>query len=407
MERDVDAPIARSTTPRRLAARFSPQPSGESFLREIDRRATLHGSEERASLEELCDPIHSLLNILALQIESAPDVDCLARVGKKARDRGRNLLRHEIGARALTRYLTTINDLLSRRIIELALLRFGQPPTRWCWMAMGSQARREQTFSTDQDNGIIFAAEDQRDADRLKPWFLAFAQAINLDMAACGMRLCKGGIMAGNPQCCLSLEEWRERFSTWMRIPNADALLYATIHFDFRIVYGDETLGEDLRDTVLRRAPESSTFLHLMSLNALQVDVPIGVIREFVTDRGKGAKRSLDIKKAGVRLFVDAARIMALAAGCRETSTVGRLRAAGPAAGLSQHDIDAVVQAFDQMQGFRMHAQKLDGDDDVADECNRLMPADLNPLARKILRSCFEQARLIRLRLRLNFAREQ
>jgi CBS domain-containing protein len=396
-----------SAPPRGHVAQFARENTAGILNRAADRRTTKLASAARISLDALCDPIPSLLNILALQIESAPDVDCLARIGKRARDSGKYLLRHDLGASAMTRYLTSINDLLSRRIIELALSRCGQPPTQWCWMIMGSQARCEQTFCTDQDNGIIFAAPDRQDTDRLRRWFQPFAESINADLAACGMSLCKGGIMAGNAACCLSLDEWRDRFSTWMRIPDPDALLNATIYFDFRIIHGDAELGDDLRDAVLRMAPTSSTFLYLMSLNALQVDVPIGFIREFVTDHGRGTQRSLDMKKSGVRLFVGAARILALAAGCRETGTVDRLRAAGPAAGFSPADIDAVVQAFNQMQGFRMHSQTLDASDDAGEDRNRLMPADLNSLDRKILRACFEQARLIQLRLRTRFAREQ
>jgi CBS domain-containing protein len=147
--------------------------------------------------------------------------------------------------------------------------------------------------------------------------------------------------------------------------------------------------------------PDCSTLLHLMAQNALSVDIPIGFFREFVTDRGKGANRTLDLKTVGVRLFVDAARIMALAVGCSATGTADRLRAAGPAIGLGHQDIEALVQAFNQMQGFRLRSQGLDRSDD----CNRLAPASLNPLERKILRECFVQARVLQQRLKLGFIR--
>jgi CBS domain-containing protein len=124
------------------------------------------------------------------------------------------LQKHELGSATITGYLSAINDLLTRRSIECALSRFGQAPAPWYWIVMGSQARGEQGFSTDQDNGIVFGAADTADADRLRLWFLPFAQAINRDLDALATTLCKGGIMPGNETCCLSLGEWQERFAT-------------------------------------------------------------------------------------------------------------------------------------------------------------------------------------------------
>jgi CBS domain-containing protein len=359
-------------------------------------------TRDRFSLDQLADPTQAALTLLSRQIEDAPDLAALTRIASTARSHGQRLQQHGLGSAALTGYLTAINDLLTRRSIEFALARGGPAPAPWSWLAMGSQARGEQGFSTDQDNGIVFSAVDATDADRLRQWFLPFGQAINRDLDALGMTLCKGGIMAGNAQCCLSLEEWQERFATWMRIPDPQALLNATIFFDIKAVYGNAELAEQLRAGVLRLTPDCSALLRLMAQNALSVDVPIGFFREFVTDLGKGASRSLDMKTAGVRLLVDTARIMALAAGCSATGTVDRLRAAGPAAGLGQQAIAALVQAFNQMQGFRLRGQGFERNDD----CNRLMPASLNSLERKILRECFVQARMAQQQIKLGFVRD-
>ena len=39
---------------------------------------------------------------------------------------------------------------------------------------------------------------------------------MNEALDAAGYPLCKGGVMAGNPECCLMADEWRQRFSHWM-----------------------------------------------------------------------------------------------------------------------------------------------------------------------------------------------
>jgi CBS domain-containing protein len=57
--------------------------------------------------------------------------------------------------------------------------------------------------------------------------------------------------MASNPQWCLTLDEWKEQFSTWIRIPQPDALLNATIFFDFRPLFGKAELADAMRRHLL------------------------------------------------------------------------------------------------------------------------------------------------------------
>ena len=34
--------------------------------------------------------------------------------------------------------------------------------TDWCWLALGSEGRSEQTFASDQDNALVFAVRGGR-----------------------------------------------------------------------------------------------------------------------------------------------------------------------------------------------------------------------------------------------------
>ena len=104
----------------------------------------------------------------------------------------------------------------------------------WCWMVFGSEGRVEQGFAPDQDNGLIFQPDREEDADEIRRAFLPFTRAVNLGLDKCGFKLCPGNIMAGNPEWCLSSREWHERFSNWMAMPEPEAILKATIFFDFR-----------------------------------------------------------------------------------------------------------------------------------------------------------------------------
>src|SRR5574343_502041 len=206
---------------------------------------------------------------------------------------------------AAARLISYFNDSLVRCVLDATARRHRLPPVAWCWLALGSEGRREQTFVTDQDNGLIFQASSPQEANALRDLFLPFAQETNQRLAEAGFALCAGKIMAGNPAWCLSLDEWREQFIEWVRLPEPEALLNASIFFDLRPLYGDLALGERLCGEVAGLARDASAFLHLMAMNALQAEPPLNFRGELVAPDNGG----LDLKKFGARIFVDAARI--------------------------------------------------------------------------------------------------
>lgn len=304
-----------------------------------------------------------------------------------------------LSGQAMTSLISAFNDLLTKKLIALVAQNHHLPPVEWCWLALGSEGRHEQTFITDQDNGLIFNALDRREAEAMRSVFLPFAQEVNQHLADCGFKLCTGGIMAGNPAWCLSLDEWRSQFLDWVRRPEPTALLNASIFFDLRPLYGDLALGEALRSLMLGLTGETSSFLHLMAANALQADVPLSFRGEIqVDDSG-----CLDLKKYGTRIFVDAARIFALATGGAAVSTCDRLNASAPAVGLVEAESAAVDAAFSHILRLRLEQQRVDQIAGIGARYS-IRVADLNEVDRAILRESLKQARRLQLRLKLNYA---
>jgi CBS domain-containing protein len=166
------------------------------------------------------------------------------------------LVAERVSADALCHRLSSLNDLLTLQVIELVAGQFDLPYVQWCWLVFGSEGRLEQTLATDQDNGLIFAADsDAEAAQPARSLSCPFARAVNEALDACGFPLCKGNIMASNPQWCLSADEWRMAFSGWLESPQPEALLNASIFFDLRGLYGQESLANELRSWLLERAP--------------------------------------------------------------------------------------------------------------------------------------------------------
>lgn len=331
-------------------------------------------------------------------IETAGDIESLQRAATDIRQLALNLIAQGIGAEQLTRFISALNDALTHRIIALALERHDLYGIDYAWLAFGSEGRHEQTLSTDQDNGLIFVCPELIEKEPLKLRLLEFARDVNDDLAACGFPLCKGNIMASNPELCLTPEEWRHRFGQWISSPDPQALLNASIFFDFRVLYGNQRLGDQLRAWLNKTAKANSAFRRMMAANALQVAPPLGRLRDFVVEDDG----TIDLKKSGARLFVDAARIFALHTGVGASGTVQRLRQAAAKMGFPQDEVAAIIDGFHFIQLLRLRAQHLDTEHDEPGD-NRINPDTLNELDRRILKEAFRQARKLQLRLRLDY----
>lgn len=207
--------------------------------------------------------------------------------------------------------------------------------------------------------------------------------------------------MASNPRWCLSLEEWKRTFSGWISGGSPEALLHATIFFDFRALYGAQYLAEDLRGWLARAASFNSRFLHLMAENALHNRPPLGVVRDFVV----GKENTLDLKVNGITPFVDAARIFSLAAGVTQTNTIQRLRLSAARMNLHVSEIDAWIDALLFIQVLRLRHHDEASEQGLSDAAldNRIDPERLNELDRRILKEAFRQARKLQARLALEY----
>jgi CBS domain-containing protein len=336
---------------------------------------------------------------LAVAIRRADSVEALATAARDVRRLSHHLVAQGVAAAQLTRLVSHLNDRLAVRLLTLGCERLGIDSASFCWLAFGSEGRGEQTISTDQDNGIIFHADRTTQAQ-----MLALAQWANDALAACGFPLCKGNIMARNPSWCLDIAAWEALFAGWIDRGDPQALLNASIFFDFRPLFGDVTLANALREDVVASAARNARFLKQMSDNALinRPGLPRGLLDGLLGDASSGR---VDLKMHGTVPFVDAARIWALAAGLHETNTAERLRRLAEANRLPADDVAAWIPAFEYFQLMRLRAQhrRAAAYADERDNPNEVDLAELSALDRRIINEAFRQARKMQQRLELDF----
>jgi len=334
-------------------------------------------------------------------IRDAATVDAVVARAADVREMTRDLFAQGVNAQHLVQILATLNERLSRRIIQLELADSGIGAHEICWIAMGSEGRQERTLASDQDNGILFA-DSAGDPDTVRERLLPVAQRINVSLARAGFTECRGKIMAGNPQWCMSEAEWRRAFAGWISQGDPRAVLNGMIFFDFRGLFGNAALADSLRDWLAVEASGNERFLRQLAQNALGNRPPLGILRDFAVGEDKEHPGTIDLKVNGAILFVDPARVYALAYRLRPTNTVERLRAAAEKGLLAQHDCEAWIAAFNYLQHFRLrhqHGQIARGE--TPD--NHLNPDRLNELDRRLLKETLRSARNLQQRLALDY----
>lgn len=339
---------------------------------------------------------------LARTIRHAGRVETLATLRGDIRQLVDRMLAHGASSTQITHIITLLNDHTVCRVIELTLDDLGDPGVPFTWLCFGSEGRREQTLHTDQDNGILFEASDAVEAAQIRGRLLPLAAEINQRLAQCGFTLCKGNIMAGNPELCLSQQEWTRRFSGFIHEATPENLLASTIYFDLRVVWGPPEGCEHLREALLRQIDGNSLFQRMMAENALRQRPPVGRFRDFVVARKGAEKDTLDLKVQGLTPFVDGARLLALAHGIEACNTLERLRELIAKGVIEPLDGAAYEEAYHFIQQTRMQQHQLQARQHLA-YSNRLDPDSLNHLDRRILRESFRQAQRLQSSLALRY----
>ncbi|NOL50199.1 DUF294 nucleotidyltransferase-like domain-containing protein [Pelistega europaea] len=323
------------------------------------------------------------LRELSIQIQEATQLETLKDCQKEIKRLTKNMMAQGVAIGQLTHIISTLNDLISEKVISLGIAQFPEVrDIRFAWMAMGSEGRLEQMFYTDQDNGIIFEDTDNREEHRAI--LLKFAHQVNHDLNTLGFTLCKGNIMAMNPQWCLSTVEWRQRFSKWMNTPEPQAILNSTIFFDFRGIAGDIRLAEELRTWLCEQVSTQKMFLRFLCQNALSNRPPLGLIKDFTTNHND----AIDLKINGAALLVDIARLLALAHGSTATNTVQRFKDVVDKSGFTEKQIKGCIETFLFIQLLRMR-HHFELEQAGTELSNEIKPSELNTLNTRVLKEAF------------------
>jgi len=326
----------------------------------------------------------SPLNVVRF-IESQATVEDLAAAQTRISGLVPLLLREGAKASHVTRVLAEVNDRLIVKILQLGETKLGPAPVPYCWVVLGSEGRREQTFKTDQDNALIFA--DSVDA-AAREYFVQLALFAQDALSTCGYPLCSGNYMASNPQWRQPLESWIHYFRTWITEAELHGTEDALIFFDMRPAAGDFSLFEKLMSSTQARLKDAGMFKSVLACVATTHKPPVGFFRSFVLERSGEHKNQLDLKTYGTGPIVNAARVFALHMGIEHTNTVDRLSALASAGGEHAALFGELQEAFEFLTLLRLECQ-LRQVREGQPLSNFVAPESLTHLQRSLLKEAF------------------
>jgi CBS domain-containing protein len=283
------------------------------------------------------------------------------------------------------RLVTHIADAFTIRLLQLGEAQLGPPPQRYAWLAFGSQAREEQTATTDQDNGLLL----EHDADASQAaYFERLADFVCRGLDRLGYAYCPGEIMALNPQWRVSLERWKRHFDQWIDEPEPTAVMHSSIFFDLRCVHGSRALADDLLAHAAARARDNGIFLRFMAGNVLTHRPPIGFFRQFVQEDDGTHSEGLNLKHRGSVPVTDLVRIRALEQGLAEPNSYRRLECLTAAGSISPADAASLRDALILINRVRLRnqAEQLAAG---AAPGNFVAVESLSPLLRRNLKAAF------------------
>ncbi len=301
----------------------------------------------------------------------------------------RTLIEEGAKANNITRMITILNDHILDRLLTLLQDDMGAPPVPFCWLLLGSEGRKEQTFRTDQDNAIVYRnPESDALARQAEEYFEQFGIAAIEHLENCGYPRCPGDIMASNPKWRVSFEKWRGYFDHWIDTPEPKEVLHASIFFDFRPGFGDTSMPDTLRQHIIERTERQQIYLLHMARDYMSNRVPLSFFKNFIVEKNGEHKNKLDIKRKGLTPIVNFGRILALKHGIRETNTIARLRALADKGHISDELCSMARDAYElQMQMRFVH--QLEQLENGVQPDNYIDPGRLSDLEKQMLKDAF------------------
>lgn len=301
--------------------------------------------------------------------------------------------------------ITTISDSIAEKVIERTIEQMGPAPAKFCFMVLGSEGRKEQTFKTDQDNAIIYEDKANEHREEVRTYFLEFAKRVSESLNAIGFSFCTGDYMAMNPKWTHSLSHWKRNYEEWVADAVPETIINFTTFFDCRYLYGDESIIQELYrflDEILQRPMER--VFYFMAKNALQYEPPLTFFKGIKTFT-KGNNEVFDVKRA-MTPIVDLVRVYALKHRIKAVNTGERIRLLHEQKIFSDTEYEELRQSYYLLMSMRLrHQARLIVEDNMEPD-NYMLLHRFSRIERLTLVEIFKTIKNFQTKIKIDFTKE-
>lgn len=259
--------------------------SAAALTSDGSRDTTIHGIVTAASLAPAFGdhPIAILEEIAA-----APGISSLRALNLRARA----WIRDNLAAPPVLDWLAVWADLVNRRLLERLLQLTGRQNTEPLFCFHGAAGRQELLTALAPNIAIIGAAPP-----------------------SLGAALAECGYLSPKPLVAASLEEWKTRFSGWIRDPIRNQIHQSRPFFDLRPVHGPMHMFAELESHVRAELAAESVFLRVLANDCLSSLPPLTFFRDLVIEESGEQTDTFRLKSSALRPLVDVARVFGIASG--------------------------------------------------------------------------------------------
>ncbi|MCM2680062.1 DUF294 nucleotidyltransferase-like domain-containing protein [Echinimonas agarilytica] len=291
----------------------------------------------------------------------------------------------------VSQFISMVADAACRRLLTLAEAKLGAPPQSYAWLSFGSQARRDMSIASDQDNGLLLA---EPITPEQRSYFTQLADGVCQSLHRCGFVQCPGQIMGNNPKYQLSRLQWLDQFERWQRNGDPEATLNASIFFDYRAVYDPYGLAQQLQQQLQVGCRNNQLFLSLLARNANHAATPFGTFGRFFAERIGSGSKGICLKQRAYAPLIDIMRVYGLASASAKADFRSRAEAAYQQQLLSKVDYKNLIECWQFLLSLKLELGAT----------TTVKPSQLSELQRHQLKECFGMINQAQKALILKFA---
>lgn len=198
---------------------------------------------------------------------------------------------------------------------------FGAPPGRYCWFSLGCSGRGEGSLYCDCESVFVFEELEQGN-----PYFRVFGRKSEEALLPLGLHTRQTATPA-HPGWQGSIAEWRQRFNEAMAAQrNSDEIAVLTELADLSLVYGDESLAEEMLNLVRGMLSFYREALRPIARHVSEMHTGLDFFGRLRLEKSGSCRGMFNLEQYALQPLVGNVRVLSLNHGITATCTIDRIK---------------------------------------------------------------------------------